>query len=161
MSLQEIAKEGPSVFAEVLRQLHGIEYFVFSGTALGLYRDGDLIPTDTDIDFVIEKSRSSIAELRKRLSNCAVKWESDHQVTFIHPKGVVIDFLFFRGCAEGWVFEVPHPWKIKKECFDSVDFRKTKYGIVRFPMNVEYIFAKKYGEDWRTPKFQGKATWVK
>ena len=161
MSLQQIGKHGPSVFIEILPKLKGVRYFVFSGTALGLYRDGDLIPTDTDIDFVIEKKYSSIADLRTRLSNCDVQWESDDQVTFIHPKGVIIDFLFFRECADGWAFEAPHSWVIKKECFDSVDLRETKYGLIRFPMKVESIFAKKYGDDWKTPKFQRKATWAK
>jgi len=142
-------------------KLDGVPYFVFSGTALGLYRDKELIPTDTDIDFVIEKQYSSIAGLRTRLSNCSVQWESEHQLTLFHPKGIIVDFLFFYECDEGWVFKAPYTWTVNKECFDSVNIRDTRYGKVRFPMNVESIFAKKYGEDWRTPKFQKKAVWVK
>jgi len=159
--LEQIEEKGKEVFAESLLRLNGIEYFVFSGTALGLYRDGDLIPTDTDIDFVIEKPKSSVAELKKRFPDCAVQWQSDHQLTLVHPTGVIIDFLFFYHCAEGWLFKAPYSWSVKSECFDLVDIRQTKYGPVRFPMNIEHIFVNKYGADWTTPKFQKKAQWVK
>ena len=159
--LKEIGEEGRVVFQEVLKRLEGVNYFVFSGTALGLYRDGDLIPSDTDIDFVIKKDESSIADLKIRLSGYVIHWQSDHQVTFIHPKGIIVDFLFLYKCEEGWELRAPHSWSVKSECFDSVDIIKTKYGEVRFPNDVESIFVKKYGDDWRTPKFQRKAGWAK
>lgn len=158
--LKQIGEEGPKVFAEVLSKLKGVNYFVFSGTALGLYRDGDLIPTDNDIDFVIKKEESSIADLKIRLSGYAVHWQSDRQITFIHPKGIIVDFLFLYKFDEGWEIQAPHYWSVKSECFNSVTIKETKYGLVRFPVNVESIFLKKYGKDWRTPKFQQKARWV-
>lgn len=154
MSLDEIGKEGRKVFKEVLGKLKGIKFFVFSGTALGLYRDGDLILSDTDIDFIVPEEIGQ-QEIIKRLE-LDTKRSDEFQLTFRHSSGIMVDFLFYRDDGEHYALPKPHYFPIEKYHLDKIDWRKTKYGKVPFPNDVEKLFEQKYGEDWTVPKYQQK-----
>jgi len=52
-------------FDDICKEL-GITYYLLQGTCLGIVRDGNLIPGDTDIDLFVDCNKKKLIELFKK-----------------------------------------------------------------------------------------------
>lgn len=59
--LYNVQKELLTTWVNLTRQ-HNIEYFVFAGALLGIVRNGEMIPWDSDIDVYVHKKYFPILE---------------------------------------------------------------------------------------------------
>lgn len=164
----DISEFGAEVFTEALLFLrtHCINYIAASGTALGLYREGSLIPTDTDIDISI-MAYPGIEDLLKRsFSHYRLGIEAHlsadiQQLAFL-PKGIILDFHMYYPEKEQHVCvhsggRIAYP----KKHFDKSIVIDTDYGDVRFPYDIEGYLTYKYGADWRIPTYRKKGTYAR
>jgi hypothetical protein len=152
-----------AAFRDGLARLAGLSFVVAGGTALGLHRDGDLISSDLDVDFIAPLSQQ--AEALRRFEGVKRRYtrEWDHvlyqtgwwlgyavDVHFYVPEGDtyvcrhVFDTATERGVQGRLVY--PRAW------LDAPEIRETKYGPVPLPGDVEAYLLHKYGPDWRTPR---------
>jgi len=65
-------------FDDICKEL-GITYYLLQGTCLGIVRDGNLIPGDTDIDLFVDCNKKKLIELFKK---CEENKLEPHNVCF-------------------------------------------------------------------------------
>lgn len=150
----DIGEKGERIFTDLVRRLEGIPYVVNFGTALGIHRDGRLIPTDTDIDVCVLPD--ALPAVRAVLSDwplakvrppkggepCQLLW---------YPEELIVDFSVWKPHDDGWSYE---KFTMPADMWDA-DWRDTPYGRVPLPNRVEDILESLYG-DWRTPLHRSK-----
>lgn len=133
---------------------HRVKWFVGFGTALGLHRDQDFIPNDTDFDFLVigdeqEKSLGEAFSVGLELIRDLEKDGKAMQKAFQHENGIIVDLCFYH--PHGDYLYSHHDekiWKDKAYLFDEPDYRETKYGLVPFPKPVEKYLSARYGDWW-------------
>lgn len=126
---------------------HNIFYYMSEGTALGLYRDGDLVEWDDDVDFgIFEKDY-------EKFKNLFVP-DIDKKGYMYNNFGLIgrqhlVDFEFVakdKKCISKWDRPcnelIPH---LKK-------FRKIKWRGLELNVPEESYYVYLYGKDWRIPK---------
>ncbi len=161
---QDIGENSRVVFPEVVSRLHDVDYTVLSGTALGLYRDNELIPTDTDIDIVLvgDSQADTIRDLFSDYLLVFETWEDDRvQQLAYQENGVLIDIHFYY--PEGDNYRCHHKggvFMIEKDQLDEPQYYDTKYGSIPLPHDPEKFFRQKYGEDWQTPQYRKKGQYA-
>ena len=166
MSLPEIKERGALAFVEALEALQAAEipFLLTSGTALGLYRDNDLIPTDTDLDFLVSGETIGRGNIKRVLegSRYAVGWDTDHQVVLVNKAHrIICDFQFYRACAEGYSTREPHYLEYSASWIEKPHhITHPRFGRVPLIGSPEKFFERKYGADWRIPKYQQKRVGV-
>lgn len=144
---------------EVLRQAHFLEvkYWLGGGTLLGLYRDGDFIPGDTDIDIEVEGFSHIDTVLKSTFEHMDLIRTVHHegrlmQMAFIY-RDVIFDIyvLWPNGNTminhnDMGVMETPaHFYE------DELGELKTQYGVFPCPSPLDDYLAVRYGPDWQTP----------
>mgnify|MGYP000978789779 CR=1 FL=1 len=141
----------------------GIPWCLLAGTLLGIYRDGDILPYDKDMDLAIPAaierrrvleclSASGEFEYRQRFRH----WSDDtYSMSFVHLKqGTTVDLFFLHPDGEGhFIAGVDHPaqpmlCRIRRFDFAPHDWRGTRWPI---PCNPEQYLEEVYGADWRRP----------
>lgn len=141
-------------------QLKGLDWWVSAGTALGLYREKDLIKNDDDIDIGIksEIGRSHIELSGFKLIRKMDWKERPIQTVYLDNRNnCLIDFYYYytdikKGSLVtiseyGWVhFKKPY---IIKPLFEIKNLH-TKYGDLPFLFPIEEYLSNRYG-DWKTP----------
>lgn len=162
--LHDVGNQGDKILKELLPKLEKTQYMVFSGTALGLYRDNDLIPTDTDLDFII------VGDNEERIIRSAcqeyplvfeIRSSNKTQQLAFNPPGILIDFHFYYPDGDKYVcHHHGGSFHIEKEQLDNRTMRETKYGTIPFPKDPEKFFRQKYGEDWQTPQYRKKGIYA-
>ena len=117
------------------------------GTLLGLYRDGRLIPHDTDIDLNIyinqwedvEKIKSLVKQ-HLGMNGYVLVLEDTCQIVFTKYGSLPVDVCIFKQFGNSYL--CPH-----------------MCGTFELPENVvdnpEVFLVKIYGDDWRTPRRDG------
>jgi phosphorylcholine metabolism protein LicD len=143
----------PDLDKTLLDALAGIpDYWISAGTALGLYRDGDFIPSDTDID--IEMWADDEYKLPERFS-LYVKQDRDGkpgQRAYIDTKNnVIFDIYFYEKKGDKAVSTLYNRLNFPAEWFENKKKIKTKYGELYFPHPIEDYLKYRYGETWKTP----------
>lgn len=145
-----------------------INYWVADGTLLGLYRGGNFIPHDTDIDFYTLEC-GAFPELEQNLiqSGYSVgrnmkKFGFQFQLTFISPHGNLIDFCNWRVTSsdkvEFFAPEIGYRRLQSIEFFkDSREYNLSGYRFRSF-VNAEGWLAMMYGESWVVPE-DSKSDW--
>lgn len=142
------------------------KWYVAFGTALGLHRDGEFIPDDTDFDVavvvdtdedlnavqgLIEAFKSKLRYLR------TVQCDGKHmQAAFVHESGMIFDLCFmYRGYKDGHytTFADKGAFHDREDMCIPV-WRETKYGWLPFPDKTEDYLTLRYDSDWQTPKYQ-------
>ncbi|MFC7051556.1 hypothetical protein ACFQI3_02520 [Hansschlegelia quercus] len=134
------------------------EFFLISGTLLGVMRDGRLLGYDKDIDVgVFDPSVAARArEAALRSFSFSTDFSSNIEgVKVRHRNGVVIDVfthhveggsMWHGGRAHIWVNSVW--WRPDEPLFEPVDYQGRRYLA---PSDWRLYLAENYG-DWQKPK---------
>jgi hypothetical protein len=141
------------VIQEVKHKLK-LAYWVGAGTALGLYRQNDFIPNDTDLDFEIIYFKgienALTAQLGYKLFRRVTHEGLPHQLCFI-ANGVLVDFYIYHQEGEKWVNYYEHgKLEFPIQMFEGCKYINTRFGSLPFLANTEAYLEYRYG-DWRTP----------
>jgi phosphorylcholine metabolism protein LicD len=136
---------------------YGVKYYLSEGTALGLYRNGDLIDWDDDIDIGMEESQYNIF-----VEKCLPELISRgyYLTYYYHPSinGYILGFNKYKQLID--IENV----KVGEKCI-------SKYGMLcdgllphiqkltekewrgrMFPVPEESYYVYLYGKDWKIPK---------
>lgn len=139
------------VLKDAIRKLNA-PYWVSAGTALGLYRDGDFVPGDTDIDIAlvgydgIEKDMPLFELIR------TVYHEGKPQQLAYMDGGIIFDVYIHWSEGDDYVnYNERGKQRMPKWMYDEQTFIETKYGKLPFPKDPEKYFEIRYG-DWKTPQ---------
>ena len=143
---------------EQIKQHH---YVLNAGTALGLYRDHDFIPDDTDIDVVILTHKESGLDIRNL--------EGFRRYQFFDNKGlpvqrcfedrensVIFDIYFYYIDGDKAISPYTHDLVIPLSLYQNRQEMDTKYGKFYFPSPIEDYLKANYGDDWMVPKHSFK-----
>ena len=131
---------------------HGLTFWLFCGAFLGIYRGGDLIEYDHDLDLAVmmedwdnyEKCMHDIEVIGFR----NIPTHPDAKALKRGDAG--IDFFFFK---EDWSNRVWHHYnKILTEDFMNYNCIYWRGRYFRILRNPERWLSYLYGGDWRTPK---------
>lgn len=168
-----ISKPMPSNAVEILEkgckilESLNINYSLADGTLLGIIRDNQLIPHDTDIDInVLHPVDTKIIEnefikygfkVGRRARACG----KVQQLVFYSENEVLFDILFYTQIGEDLYcfsekdFYFKHP-KSHYEKFITYEFNGYKYYI---PKQIEEWLECTYGKNWKTPKTSKPNDW--
>ena len=143
--------------SKLVYELGGVPFF---GTALGIIRNGTVLPEDDDVDFILPAAN------RQKLLSCL---ESDHSITFtfftewivqvslqIEEEVVLVDFYFYWDEGEDirlpWNF-YGTPWNLKTHLYvprillSEFSFEPNKGFFSTGNKIASYL----YGKKWNTP----------
>jgi len=134
---------------------HDLKFWLIWGTALGAYRDGQIIPYDHDMDSAI------LYDDRRKLLDCTpdlIKASITPWIIGVQPDGLwfrfgrgkcFIDVVLFRMIGDEYHCM---KWSTEPKMFDvekRISFLDEDFLLPSLP---EEYFEDKYGSDWRTPK---------
>jgi phosphorylcholine metabolism protein LicD len=145
-------------FDAIKQQIHQ-QWWISSGTAIGLYRDKDVIKDDTDIDIgILSKSGQVHIELDMKLvrkmdwkgipiQTVYVDTRNNCLVDIYYYYSDILENKLFSISEYGWVYyKTPY---IIKPLFKIKEL-DTKYGALPFLDPVEEYLTDRFG-DWKTP----------
>ena len=129
---------------QLLALVHGtgVDYFVCSGTMLGLARHGDIIPWDEDADVSVKLEHFD--ELLRRLAAAGahlVRMPGLAQARLLSAPSAVLDIYAVSRAQDGrWVFAAPVDGDVPLCCLRGVYPKEAYEDDVLFPTQV-YPFA--------------------
>lgn len=141
------------------KHLGNYNWWLSVGTAIALYRDGDFISDDSDIDIGIKTSGTPgrveipeftlfrttdiiISGVRKRTQLCYVDEKNN----------CIFDIYFYYTDIENDLLVTVSEFGIIHKPVFSIKKLQTKYGEFPFLHPVEDYFLDRYGETWKTPQ---------
>ncbi len=149
----------------------GQEYFLVSGTFLGVVRDGAFIGHDHDIDVgvfedkLLEELLPALREAdvfdvnkvdhicMRKVNDNGIKYdfmEKPAIIKLIHKSGIVIDiFIHFYDTGVMWHGSSVHRWNNKNFELKNYEFLGR---LFKGADDFDLYLSENYGEDWRTPK---------
>jgi hypothetical protein len=136
---------------------HGVRYYFSEGTALGIYRSGDLIDWDDDVDIAMEEDQYNIF-----LEKCIPELVNrGYYLLYEYIPGIKIHLLAFL--KNGELIDVENVKKGKK-CISKVGelcdellphiqkLTEKPWRGRMFPVPEESYYAYLYGKNWRIPR---------
>lgn len=159
----ETGKRGLLAIKKVLDEL-GIPFMLEAGTILGIYRDGDLLPHDKDVDLGLPWNvpRAELIHTVCKYNFACNYTEEDivgekgqWNISIVHiPSGTTIDFFFLKpedGKIVGGIHKNGKTLILKHT---NVGRRTIEYAGQTFLTygDLDFHFTEKYGKDWRTPQ---------
>jgi len=150
----------------ILKKLN-IPYTMTFGTLLGMYRDGHLIPHDSDLDLgvhgPIDEKAVIDAFLAKRFKlGCEIRVAGVLQtLVFTTPNETIFDLHIWEELKDGYYcfHDNIGYWKFPKDIFNKFvtkDFNGVELGI---PEKAEEVVKILYGSTWNIPK-SAKEPWI-
>jgi hypothetical protein len=143
---------------EVLRQAHriGAKWWLGGGTVLGMYRQNDFIPGDTDIDIEVEGYPGVGDDLRrtfKHMDLIRTVVHSGNIMQIAHTyKDVIFDIYVLWRDGDFMVnYNDCGTMQTPAKFYDDLAILETKYGDYPVPMPIEDYLVVRYGSDWKTP----------
>ena len=145
------------------KELEGFEFFLDSGTLLGIYRNGDFIEHDTDVDFGILIDTSKEIKFPKPDWPLVGVWNYRNlpmQRAYLY-KGVIVDFYYYYLNFEKDLIVNHNDHGVLKLKYADViptklfEFKNQKIAVPQCP---EKVLESEYGKDWKTPK-SSKGDW--
>jgi hypothetical protein len=136
---------------------HGVKYYFSEGTALGLYRSGDLIDWDDDIDIGMEESQYNIF-LEKCLPELINR---GYYLLYNYIPAINGNLLSFLKNSQ--IIDIENV-KIGKKCISKMGklcdellphiqkLTKKEWRGRKFPVPEESYYVYLYGKDWQIPK---------
>ena len=146
-----------------------INYFVADGTLLGIIREGELIPHDTDLDFYIFGNKKNVKFVKKIMKQNKYKVGRKlryllniQQLSFYNKEKVIVDFCFWYKKGDYLFFRAPEiPRPRAQDYFYFTGETYIKFNGIEFKTfhNPEQWLAMMYGETWRIPETH-KTPWI-
>ena len=150
-----------------------IPYFVDYGTLLGLVRNQELIPHDSDMDIALSPSSVTLSEvctvLQKQGFVFNRAFEYDGKIVCLNMlyKDVPVDFFkYFESRLPGKMFCYSFYWN-EKTAYQSISENSARHAILptvtscvskrihgvdlSVPDNAEAILVAEYGRNWKIP----------
>lgn len=127
---------------------------------MGLWRDKDLIPNDTDIDVIILTDKDSGLDI-PALEGFHPLQSFDNGVpvqrAFVDDEnGCIFDIYFYYRdldpTGQNAISPYSHDLAIPLHLYENRQEIETQYGKLFFPSPIEDYLLANYGSDWRTPK---------
>ena len=147
-------------FSQILELLNSNEfdYFISGGTLLGIYRDGQLIESDDDID--IDIFNNSYRKKNKKIIDFAKANGYQYRIgpNYFHPKislciantkvslGAISRGLFKRNYFYRAKYRIPY-----LICKESKKFKTNNNLVVKIPYKTADYLQFVYGESWSKP----------
>lgn len=137
-----------------------VKFWMSAGTALGLYRDGDFIEGDTDIDIALLGYKGIENDLFNWDIIRTVYHEGKPQQIAYMEDGVIFDVYIHWAEGDDYVnYNERGKQKMPKWMYDEQVMIDTKYGQLPFPKDPKKYFKIRYG-DWQV-KQNKKANYEK
>lgn len=143
-----------STLIKGVKQLEKYHYVLNAGTALGLYRDKDFIPSDTDVDVVIlteEPFELGDLEGFKQFQNYDNQGIPVQRCFQDLDNKVIFDVYFYYPRGDKAVSPYTHDLIIPLHLYKNRKELETKYGRFYFPNPIEDYLLANYGDDWMIP----------
>ncbi len=160
---QEAGKKALLAIKNALDEL-GVPFLLAAGTLLGIYRDGDLLPHDKDIDLMLPWNipRLELVDAVSRYGFVCFASKED----IVGEKGqwniilkhvasdATIDLFFLKPEGDKLVHSIYKNGKILSISETNTGRSQIEYAGQTFWTygDIELYLIEKYGEDWRTPK---------
>lgn len=141
----------------VLKQAHLIDdYFISGGTLLGLYRDGDFIAGDSDIDIDVIGYEGVDDYLFKTLGHMDLirtgYFKGRPMQTAFQDKGTIFDVWMMWREGDHMINQNDMGlFMMPAKFYDNPVEIETKYGSYRAPGPVDEYLAFRYGRHWKIP----------
>jgi len=137
----------------------GVRFWLMFGTFLGLYRDGDLIEGNGDIDLAIfPEDVKAIVSCEGLLAEKGFEMMVDSNDVVLYRDGEHVDLYKFHKRDSNRVYHTRCDYAIDAADFEKpnfIDFLGKKFRILSNPeVWIEYI----YGPNWRVPDKSFRAT---
>ncbi len=149
----EVLLDGLSYFGER-------NYALSAGTLLGLERDGDFIPQDTDIDIeVIGAEEVTLPDYYLPIR--FVDDDKPMQRAYLHkPTNIIFDIMHYYPDGDEVYNRSEKGYIRRSKRFSEPFGQKTYMGhLFSVPNDIDAYLTEWYG-DWRTPR-QEKTKWIK
>jgi len=143
--------------SDVLKYM-GIKHWLTNGTALGVYRDGDFIPwdDDIDIDLYMEEFEPNLTQIKQALwglkfvVRCTEGREAKISV-FKHGEKLSLRGLYLDPTYKDNQYRLRHSYKYPRKFYETeraIFFNGRKFLI---PSPTEEFLEYCYGKNWKTP----------
>lgn len=152
-------KDGISILNQGLEQLKDKHCWISSGTLLGLYRDKQLIPHDTDID--VNVLDSSEIKLEGFDLIRTIRFDGKPMQTAFIKDGIIFDiYYFYSGIKDGLAMNYNDCGVIEKPLEFITTLGTLEHNGINYPTpsNLDAFLEWRYGTDWRIPK-KSKQEW--
>jgi len=150
-------------YSNILKSLD-INYRISDGTILGIYRAGEFIAHDNDIDIELlgDDKAMEIDKIFKEegmtLGRKAIYNGKIQQLVYYTPDYIIFDMVIWHlNSKDGKIYNYSE--RDYKRVQDAKFFQKDKLELVEFegekypmPTPVEEWLEMRYGKDWKTPK---------
>ena len=158
----EILKKGGKILTDL-----NIPYTINMGTLLGMYRDGHLIPHDSDIDIGIhytkdtERIKKAFLKNGFRLGCEIIVMGKVTTLVFVTPNNTIFDILLWEELKDGYYCFHDNfgYWKMPKECFNKFELRDFNGDMLGVPNDIEGLLVHIYGENWKLPMKSKSKNW--
>ena len=139
LKINPLNNNASKVFLDVVKRLSKVKYWVSAGTALGLYRDGDFIKDDTDLDFAFIGCEIKDLFDDYELVRAITYKGRPMQLCYLRD-GVLVDF-YFHYEEDGKYINYSENGKqvMEMDVYDNLKILKTKYGMLPFPDPEKYL----------------------
>jgi phosphorylcholine metabolism protein LicD len=141
-----------------------INYRITDGTILGLYRGGNFIDHDNDIDIdiiydeKINEIEKEFKNIKMTLGRKAIYKGKLQQIIFYTSNHIVFDIVIWHlndndgklyNYSERDYERVQDTKYFQKDKLENIEFKGNKYPM---PTPIEEWLEIRYGDDWKTPK---------
>lgn len=156
--------EGKDAMAVLLDGLSHFKqpYWLSAGTLLGLERDNQLIPHDTDIDIaVLESEEVTLPDEYKPIRFITLGGKPMQRAYLHEPTKIIFDIFHYYKYGDV-LYNTQDAGSIRHLISNIFPLRVKEYLGHKFcvPTDIDAHLTEWYG-DWRTPVEGGKTEWVK
>jgi hypothetical protein len=142
---------------------NGVRPIAHHGTALGAYRNRDLISWDSDVNFVVEATKTVMREIEDICAssldefNATIESQSEGSVRVrfnslssmfvinVDVWDLTQDTIAVNPIGEA-MFQFPTNW------FRNPQEHSWNYGVILLPSNISHYLTYVYGPDWMHPR---------
>lgn len=139
----------------------GLDFWISSGTLIGLHRDKQLIPFDTDIDVNVYLKKPRVVKLEGFTPIVAMTYDDITMQQAWIKDGVIFDTYFFYDQGDYAINVNEHGFiKKPKKFIDDLGTIEFNNFLYPTPYPINDFLEWRFGEDWQTPK-TSKQSWEK